>query len=808
MGNGIKRFYEFGPYRVDPGKDLLLRAGEPIPLTSKAFQTLLLLVENNNQVLSKDQLMKALWPDTFVEESNLTKHISMVRKALGQTAQDHGYILTVPGRGYRFAESVQVISEDGSFHGGNGEHRTADVSAGLAGMGYSAANAGTAQLVGGRKRWRPILVVLLLIVAGAIAGNLYRRSRSPEPLTEKDTVVLIDFINSTGDTVFDDTLKQGLSVSLNQSPFLNVLSDNRVDATLQQMARPANSALTADMARELCQRAGSKAYIAGSIASLGSQYVLGLKAVDCQNGDTLAEEQTTGPTKEKVLVALDGAAARLRAKLGESLATVQKFDAPLEQATTSSLEALKAYSLGRKESREEGPRVALPYDQRSTQLDPNFAMGYFALGYDYFSLDEVGQASQYFTKAFQLREHTSEREKMAITAAYYQSVTGELDKAVQTYREQVESYPRDSRAYLDLGIAYGQQGRYDKAVEAMQQALRLAPDNVAPYENLAYELLASQRFDEARQAAQQAQARNLDDYVLRQVLYALAFLSRDSQAMGQQGEWFMGKPTVENSGLSLMSDTAAYSGHLRQARELTARAADSAIRSGHKESAAMWEANRALREAAFGDSVAAGQAADHALQILPTSQGVLAEAALAFAMTGDRRGESLARDLAKRFPLDTQTQSLWLPTIQAQSALDRKNPVAAISRLQAAVPLDLASVQSLSNVSCLYSIYLRGEAYLAADDGGAAAVQFQKILDHSGLVWNCWTGALARLGLARARAIEARKAQSDTAAGAATANAIATYRDFLVLWKDADPEIPVFKRARQELAALESRTVQ
>ncbi|MGA8431123.1 MAG: winged helix-turn-helix domain-containing protein, partial [Candidatus Sulfotelmatobacter sp.] len=575
MGNGIKRFYEFGPFRIDPARDLLLRSDEPIPLTSKAFQTLLVLVENSEQVMSKERLMKTLWPDTFVEESNLTKHVSMVRKALGQTAQDRGYIVTVPGVGYRFAETVRMVPANGT------------------GMVEPATKAepipkdAAVKTEPRRSLQRTAVIVIILIAAGLAANSLYRRPRPAEQLTEKDSVLLVDFLNSTGDTVFDGTLKQALSVSLTQSPFLNVLSENKVAATLRMMGRSGDRPLTAEVARELCQRAGSNAYIAGSIANIGNQYVVGLKAVNCANGDTLAQEQGSAAAKEKVLDALGIAAAKLRGEMGESLATVQKFDVPLQQATTPSLEALRAYSLGRKEAGEQGPRVALPYDLHAVDLDPNFAMGYFAVGYDYFTLGEVGRASEYFTRAFALGSQVSEREKLTIAAAYYQSVTGELDKAAQTYKEQITSYPRDYRAHLDLAIVYGQQAQYEDAVAAARDAVRLAPDDVASYGALGYVLLASQRIDEAQQISQQAQARKLDDFVIRQVLYALAFLKNDSSAMNEQAAWFTGKAAVENSGLSLESDTAAYTGQIRRAQELTEQSVASAIRNGHKESGAI-----------------------------------------------------------------------------------------------------------------------------------------------------------------------------------------------------------------------------
>jgi tetratricopeptide (TPR) repeat protein len=651
-----------------------------------------------------------------------------------------------------------------------------------------------------RMHWKVTLSIALAVAALAVGGYFYLHR--PPKLTEKDTIVLADFANSTGDAVFDDTLKTALNVSLRQSPFLNMLSDSAVAKTLQEMARPASTKLTPEVARELCQREGSKAYIAGSIATLGSEYVLGLRAVNCQNGDTLAEEQVTAVTKEKVLDALGKAASKLRGELGESLATVQKFDVPLSDATTSSLEALKAYTLGENAHREQGTAAALPYHQRAVELDPNFAMGYEGVGIDYYVLGETGRASEYFTKAFRLRAHASEREKLRFTADYYSNVTGEVDKAAQSYQEEIQTYPREWRAHLDLGNQYTSQGQYEKAREAFSQSLSLAPDNVGVYSNLANTLLALQRFDEARQVMQQAQAKKLDNLIVRNALYGLAFLRTDSQAMAQQQRWFAGKPE-ENFGFSLASDTEAYAGHLHKATELTKRSIDSAIRADSKETGAIWQEIAAQREAAFGNATDAKQEAAQGLKLYPASQGVEVEAALAFAMAGDTtRAESLAQDLNKRFPLDTQMQSLWLPAIKAQLALNQKNPADALTDLQAASPIELGAISFVANLSCMYHTYIRGEAYLAAGQGTQAAAEFQKILDHSGIVWNCWTGALAHLGMARANTLQARTSQGADA-DAARVRALAAYKDFLTLWKDADPDIPILKQAKAEYARLQ-----
>ena len=510
----------------------------------------------------------------------------------------------------------------------------------------------------------------------------------------------------------------------------------------------------------------------------------------------------TAASKEKVLDALGEAASKLRTELGESLATVQKLDVPLAEATTSSLEALKAYSLGRKATNEKGAATGLPSNQRAIELDPNFAMGYWAVGEDYFTLGELGRASDYLTKAFQLREHASEREKLAITATYYLNVTGELDKAAQTYQEEIESYPRNPGAHLDLGIVCSAQGQYERATESFRQGLRLAPNSTAPYGNLGNSLISLQRFEETRQIIHEAQARKLDSLVFHNVLYALAFLGSDAAAMTEQQQWYAGTPE-ENMGLSLASDTEAYGGHLGRARELTKRAVDSATRADSKENGAIWQENAAIEQAAFGNPAEARQSAAEALKLAPASQGVEVEAALAFAMAGDTaRAESLAQDLGKRLPLDTQMQSLWLPAVQAQLALNKKNPSAAQTALQAASPIELGQIAFLTNISCLYHVYVRGEAYLAAGQGKEAAAEFQKIIDHSGIVWNCWTGALAHLGVARANALQAKTSQGADA-DLARSRALAAYKDFLSLWKDADPDIPILKEAKIEYAKLQ-----
>ena len=644
----------------------------------------------------------------------------------------------------------------------------------------------------------PVLLVVLLVASGLY----YRSHRQSNRLTDKDTIVLADFDNKTGDAIFDDTLKTALNVSLRQSPFLSVLTDQQVAETLKLMTRPADTKLTPAVTRELCQRAGSKAYIAGTVASLGSEYVLGLKAVKCQSGDTLAEEQVTAASKEKVLDALGEAATKLRGELGESLTTVREFNVPLEQATTSSLEALKAYSLGKKAFSERGSVAALPYFQRGIQLDPNFGLCYWAVGTAYGTISESGRASEYYTRAFQLREAVGERERMAIASAYYLNVTGDLDKAAQVFQEEIESYPRESGGYSGLGNVYAAQGRYEKAADAYRQSRNYVPDR-SGYVNLAYALIALQKFDDVRQAVREAQARNLLGHIPHLHLYALAFLTADSKAMAEQQQWFAGQPDYEVVGLALASDTEAYGGRIGKARELTKRTVESAVRADHREIGALTQENAALREAAFGNTAEAQQLAAAGLRMAPGSTVVGVEAALAFAIAGDTgRAESLAQDLNKGLPLNSQMHPLWLPAIEAQLALDRKNPAAALDALRLPEPAEYGLIGFLNNISCLFPTYVRGEAYLAAGQGSAAAAEFQKILDHNGIVWNCWTGALAHLGVARANALQARTSQGADA-DAARVRALAAYQDFLTLWKDADPDIPIFIAAKAEYAKLE-----
>jgi len=675
------------------------------------------------------------------------------------------------------------------------------------------------------QRW---LVAAGLVVIVAAAGTyLYLRQHQSHHLTEQDTVILADFTNTTGDPVWDGTLKQALEIALRQSPFLNVLSDNQVAAMLRLMERPAGTAVAGEVAREVCQRASSRAYIAGSIASLGSQYVLDLRAVGCAGGETLAEEQATASGKEGVLNGLDQEAAKLREQLGESLASVQKFDKPLEQATTSSLEALKAYSTAVRVIDEQGAAPSLPFLQRAIELDPSFASAYNWLGGSYYNLAQPARAAEYITKAFSLREHVSQRQELYITVNYYNHVTGELGKEGQVCQELIEDYPKDRSPYDCLSHLRAYEGDYAASVELERQFMRLDPNAVFGYDNVGWRLMALGRLEESRKAFEEALSRKLDDDSLHLGLYSLAFLAADTQGMASQAAWFEGKLDLRHEILSSEADTEAYGGHLAKARELTRRAVDSAVRASYPEAAAAARLIAALREAAFGNAAEARRETDEAIRFAPDNRDAEAQAALAYAWAGDEGGaRKLESDLKKRFPLDTLVNDYWLPIVEARTELAKNNPPGATDRLQVLQSrMEFGSIPNYAIATCPYAVYTRGEAYLAAGQGSAAAGEFQKILDHAGVVVNCTNGALAHLGLGRAYALEAGAGGTATPAvrnhwsttgdtptnrGSqpvpqpdALAKARAAYQDFFNLWKDADPDIPILKQAKAEYAKLQ-----
>ena len=627
-----------------------------------------------------------------------------------------------------------------------------------------------------------------LLVAALMAGGLYYRSHRVQHLTDKDTVVLTDFDNKTGDAVFDDALKQALAVELGQSPFLNVLSDRKVSETLAMMGHPTNQRITEDVGRELCLRTGSTALLGGTISSLGSHYLIELNAVACSTGDTLAKEQGEANRKEDVLKALSRASSSLRTKLGESLPSVQKFNVPIE-ATTSSLEALKSYSMGIVVGREKGEAPSIPFLKRAIELDPNFPMAYAGLGIVYSNLLQRSLAVEYATKAYQLRDRVSEREKLRISANYFLA-TGEVDKEAQTYELWIANYPRDSVPHGDLGADYVNIGQYDKALAEFQETLRLAPDNVSNYATLGSTYLILNRLDKAGATFDQALAHQLDSGFLRQYMYLLAFLRGNAAQMEQQVAWAGGKPGDEDVLLSMQSDTEAYYGRLSRARDFSRRAADSAIRAYSKETAALWQLNAALREAELGNTALAEQGITAALA-LSQARDVKLFAALTLGRSGDApRARALVEELEESYPTDTIMKLYWLPTINAAIELNKGNSSQALKYLEAVAPYELGTADTFINY--LYPAYVRGQAYLRTHNGTAAAAEFQKMLDHRGIVQNFVTGSLTHLQIGRAYAMAGD-----------TAKAKAAYQGFFALWKDADLDVPILKQAKVEYANLQ-----
>ncbi len=638
--------------------------------------------------------------------------------------------------------------------------------------------------------WR-FLAASVLLVAVLIAAFLYFSAPRLRAFSEKDTIVLADIENKTGDPVFDETLKQALAVNLGQSPFLNILSERKIAATLALMGRSPEQPLLGELARELCERSGGRALLGGSISGLGKQYVIGLTATECATGDRLLQEQVQAQGKEDVLKALGKAATDIRGRLGESLSSVRKFDTPIEQATTSSLEALKAYSMGRRAAWTKGDAAGLPYHLRAVEIDPTFALAYSALAAVYSNLGEATLSNENARKAYELRARVSERERYNISAFYYEFATGEKQKAIEAYELWKQSYPRDSVAMINLGNCYMMLGQWEKARQATQTAFQLEPNSAVASSNLAWIQLALNETEQARKTVEQAFALKLDAFYLRIAAYDVAFIRRNAEAMQQQLIWANGRSGEEDWLLATQSDTEAYFGHLDKARDFSRRAVDSARKADAKETAALWQASAALREAEFGNVHEARYQAIAAVQLLP-GRDVRSVAALALARAGDvLQAEKLAAALNRDFPQNTLVQNYWLPSIRAATALWRNQPAAALAILESSSAIESGQSQPFA-LGMMYPVYLRGEANLKMRKGAEAEMEFHNILDHPGIVLNFPLSALSQLELARARVIERDSARART-----------SYGRFLSLWSEADSDIPVLKAAQAEYAKLE-----
>ena len=638
-------------------------------------------------------------------------------------------------------------------------------------------------------RTKLFLAGLLLVLVAA--GAFWYPAESVK-FTEKDTLLLGDFANSTGDSAFDLALREAVSISLAQSPLLNLISAEKVAETLRSQSLGANTPITRELAPRLCAYLGASAFLTGTIAKDGGAYVLKLSAFQCLPSKEIATVKTTAKGKEEVVHALGEATAKLRGELGENADSLKKFNLPLERAASPSLEAIQFFAEGRRMGREQGALGAVPALKKAIELDPRFALARSNLAVSYYNLNQNALAADSIRQAFELADRQTVRDRLHITTLYYDLGTGDVEKAVQSYKQWVELYPRDDIAKGNLASEYFLLGDYEQAVHYAREALLLDPGSVAWYENVATADIALLHLEEARYIINLGFSRRLDDPAMHTSLYALAFLRGDANAMRHEMDWSVGKAGGEDAMLALQADTEAYTGHLQKARELSRRAVQAAQAANLAEPAAIWQGIAALREAIYGKMQEARAEADKVPDIAPNSRDAQTLAILVFARTGDlRKAQSMVDDLAAAHVSNTVVQSAWLPTIRAQFSLVNQQPAQAVDLLEAARPYERGQLIGNLSYSCMIPVYLRGEAYLAMKRGALALAEFQKLADNQGVVGNCWSGALALLGQARAQAMS----------GSANA-ARNSYQRFFDLWKTADPDLPMLKSARAEFAKL------
>ena len=744
-----RQLYEFGPFRLDAEKDLLLRENETIPIPPKAFQILLVLIRHNKQVVTKGDLLKTVWPDTFVEEANLSRNIFLLRKALGERPQDHQYIVTVPGRGYRFADDVQLVPD-----------RELNV--------VTASHCNVELEIEETTPWGWIVVAAVLLVV-VVAGAWKHLVHRAPALTEKDTVVLADFTNSTGDPVFDGTLRQGLAVQLEQSPFLRLISDTRIQQTLRLMNEPADTRLTPEIAREICARTSSAAALDGSISSLGTQYVLGLKAINCRNGETLDEEQLQVARKEDTLKALTAIASNFRSRVGESLSTIREHDTPLQQATTSSLDALQNYTAGLSIMDQGHFRAAIPLFERATAIDPNFAMAYYLRGIAYEQAGDVERSTEDAKRAFSLIDRVSDTERTDITAYYYR-FTGELDKEIDAWQLSARNYPRNWGPHNQISVTLIDMGQFEEGLKEGRESARLDPDVEPPWRRQLDALMCLNRLPEAEALAAKVRAQGIDGSRIHQRFLELAYLRDDYQSIAHEIQWFSGKPE-EYLSFGLQAAYLNMHGQRSESSREYRRAAETSRRMGLRYVAEDFEEADARADALAGNCQSTPQ---------------LRRSALALTMCGETaKAEEIAAATSRLFPNGTIWNAVQLPEIEAMI-----KPAKGIALLASASPYERAYPDA---------IYVRGLIYLQMKRGAEAATEFRKIADHEGASWGAtWVHpywgqyyALSYLGLARGYVLAGDGTQARYA-----------YEQFFALWKTADPDLPVLTRAKTEYAKL------
>jgi DNA-binding winged helix-turn-helix (wHTH) protein/tetratricopeptide (TPR) repeat protein len=809
--------YLFEKFELDDADFCLFQEGRRVPLEPRALRVLLLFVQNPGKLLTKDVILETVWKTTFVEESTLTRAVAILRKQLGDDPRAPTYIETIPTLGYRFIAKVETSSNTEAAET-QAEAKTilevpvvpethslvpgADQDGGTPLQLLQTMPANETLPAGSstpRQQSRSIVpgswYILLLLLLAATGTLLWRKSHHRTIREDKKTIVLSDFDNSTGDPVFDGTLREGLTVQLEQSPVLTLVPGPRIRNTLRLMSRPPDSRLTAEVAREVCQRTDSAAMLDGSIASLGSQYVITLHATNCNTGDILDTEQVQAARKEDVLRALSTVASNLRGRLGESIASIKSLDTPLDEATTSSLDALKAFSESNRVENQSGSAAAIPLAQRAVELDPKFAAAWTILGRLYGDIGQERSSAESTAKAYEFRDHASDRERFFIVTSYELQVTGNLEKAEQSCETWAQVYPTDAGTYgFRAGLILRVFGQYDKAVANAEHLVAIHPDFALAYHFVALNDIALGRYKEAQQIGERAAARNfkIPYYALDQ--FRLAFLANDEAAMARVVTAAEEMPGSEDMIAGQQASSFAYHGQLNKAREMSERSINLMRQSGRQEAAARSESGAALREAFFGNREQAKRLASAALEL---SHGRDAEygAAFAFALSEDsNQAEALADDLERRFPEDTSVRFHYVPAVRALLALDRHNAAKAVELLRANVPYELGSPQSSFSgfYGVLYPVYVRGLAYLMLHRGNDAVTEFRKILDHPGIVANDPIGTLARLQLARAYL------QSGD-----TIQAKAAYTSFLNSWKDADQGIPVLKQAQLEYAQFQ-----
>ena len=781
MAADLVRFEDF---ELDLRAYQLRRSGRTLKLERIPMEVLFLLVERRSQLVTREEIIEKLWgKNVFLDTDNaINTAIRKIRQILKDDSEQPRFVQTVTGRGYRFIGQISEVAVPSA------KAPTKEQPA-------SSSPATTGPPAGTGMRWKLIVPAIVALLALSFGGYFYLH-RAPK-LTDKDTIVLADFSNTTGDSVFDGTLRQGMAVQLEQSPFLSLISDERIQQMLKLMAKPADARLTPEVSREICERTASAAVLDGSIASLGSQYVLTLLAKDCRTGDVLDEEQVQAARKEDVLNALSQIASRFRTRVGESLSTVKSHDTPLAEATTPSLEALKAYSAGWQASFSSGSATAVPFLKRAIEIDPNFASAYAALGRMYGDIGESTLSAKNTSKAYELRDRASDQEKFFISVNYELQVTGNREKAQQSCDLWVQAYPRAwlPHALLSGGI-YPQLGKYEKSVEEAKTALGIDPDFSIGYSILTASYLALERTAEAENTLQQAFQRKLEIPDFHVQRFVIAFLRDDKTGMEREAAQSREKPGVDDWMSNTEGFVSAYSGHLEGARKMSRRAADLARKADRRETEALYQADAAVREALFGNVSIARQRAVDALE-LSKGRDVEYVAGFALVLAGDSsRSQALTEDLSRRLPGDTIVQFTYVPTLRALLALNHSQPSRAVELLQTAIPYEGGSPieggsEFLLGAGNLYPAYVRGLAYLAAHQGAEAAAQFQKILDHRGLVICDPVGAVAHLQLGRSYALSGDGTKAKSA-----------YQDFLTLWNDADLDIPIFKQAKAEYAKL------